>query len=93
MANGVFIIIGIAVVIAVILFFFISRFMFGGMSKQMQKMTKNMMSDMIDMEKSILDEHEEDLKEISARSANIEKEAIEIKARAIKDGLTKDEDK
>ncbi len=39
--------------------------------------------------KNILDQNEEVLKEIEKRSANIKKEGIEIKMKAIKDGLSK----
>lgn len=36
-----------------------------------------------------MDNNEETLKELSKRKANIEKENIEIKMKAVKDGLTK----
>lgn len=39
--------------------------------------------------KNILDDNEEALKDIEIRRANIDKEGIEIKARALKDGLSK----
>lgn len=39
--------------------------------------------------KNILDNNEETLKDIEIRKANIDKEGIEIKARALKDGLSK----
>ena len=52
-----------------------------GMSKMMKRAIK--------MEKNILSENEEELKDIYTRSANIEKEAIEIKAKAVKDGFAK----
>ena len=50
--------------------------------KTMNKMIKDM--------KDIISSNEDDLKEISTKSANISKDGIEIKARAIKDGLTKE---
>jgi hypothetical protein len=40
--------------------------------------------------KRILDENENDLKNISKRKANISKDAVEITARAVKAGLTKE---
>lgn len=45
---------------------------------------------LIKAQKNILDENEEVLKDIATRNANISKDSIEITARAIKDGLTKD---
>lgn len=50
--------------------------------KTMNKMIKDM--------KDIISSNEDDLKEISTKSANISKDGIEIKARAIRDGLTKE---
>ena len=44
----------------------------------------------IDIKSNILNKNEDKLKEMSTKEANISKENIEIKARAIKDGLTKD---
>ena len=76
----VFCVIGVMVVIAIV-FMSSSR----GMSQMMKRTIK--------MQKDILDENEEDLKEISAKSANIEKEAIEIKARAVRDGFINNEEK
>ena len=52
-----------------------------------------MLKKTINMEKKILDENENDLRDISTRSANIEREAIEIRARAVKDGFTNGEEK
>ena len=40
--------------------------------------------------KYMLDENEENLKDMATKSANISKEGIEITTRAIKDGLTKE---
>ena len=56
----------------------------------MKNIMQQMMKDAIKMQKEILNENEDDLKEISATQANIEKAAIEIKAAAVKEGLTKD---
>lgn len=42
----------------------------------------------INSRKNILDANEDTLRDITTRSANINKEGIEITARAIKDGLT-----
>ncbi len=39
--------------------------------------------------KHILDQNEERLKDIEKRTANIEKEGIEVKVKAIRDGLSK----
>ncbi len=49
---------------------------------------EKMMEKAIKMEKDLLDKHEDELKELQRKSANIEKEGIEIKAKALKDGLT-----
>lgn len=54
------------------------------------KLRGKMMSKQIKAAKYMLDETEEDLKDMSTRGANISKEGIEITTRAIKDGLTKE---
>ena len=54
------------------------------------KFRGKMMSNQIKATKYMLDETEEDLRDMSTRGANISKEGIEITTRAIKDGLTKD---
>ena len=51
---------------------------------------KKVMGELIKDTKDILDSHEEDLKEISTKSANISKEGVEITARAIKQGITEE---
>lgn len=51
---------------------------------------ESMAEEGIDIKKNILDRNEDKLREMSIREANISKESTEIKARAIKDGLTKD---
>lgn len=45
----------------------------------------------INAQKDILNQNENTLKDLNKRQANIDKEGIEIRTRAIKDGLTKDE--
>ena len=45
----------------------------------------------INIKNEILNKNEDKLKEMSTKEANISKDNIKIKARAIKDGLTKDE--
>lgn len=77
--------IGVMAAVVIIIMSISKKKMFS--SKGMSKMMK----DAIEMQKNILDENEEDLKDLSIRNANIEKEAIKIKARALKDGFTKDE--
>ena len=57
----------------------------------MSGMMGNMMKGMINVEKQILDENEADLRNINTKSAEIESDALEIKARAIKKGLTEDD--
>ena len=44
----------------------------------------------VNVKKNIIDQNEEILKETATKEANISKDAIEIKAKAIKDGFTKD---
>ena len=64
------------------------------MSKNMGNMgglMGNMMKDAIQMQKQILEEHEDDLKELNKKGAEIESEGLEIKARAIKKGLVEDD--
>ena len=48
------------------------------------------MAQQVKATKYMLDNTEEDLKDISTRSANISKDGVEIIARAVKDGLTKE---
>ena len=63
------------------------------MSKKMGHMSGmmgSMMKDAIQMQKQILEEHGEDLKELNKRSAEIESEGLEIKAKAIKKGFAGD---
>jgi len=44
----------------------------------------------INTKKNILDQNEDMLRDLTIREANIDKEGIEIKTRAIKDGFSKD---
>lgn len=44
----------------------------------------------IKTQKTIFDEHEETMKDIAKRQADIESESIEVKARALKKGLSQD---
>ena len=53
------------------------------LNKMMQKQIKTM--------KNVLDENEEDLREISSKSAEINSSGVEITARAIKKGFTETE--
>ena len=63
-------------------------------TKHMMSYSKEDLEDLanmgIDIKKNIIDENETTLKEISKKEADIQKEGIEIKTRAIKDGFTKD---
>ncbi|MEE3344117.1 MAG: hypothetical protein VZS44_08525 [Bacilli bacterium] len=77
-------------VIAIVTIFIIFRSFTMFSSKGRSRMMNKMMDDVIETSKDILDEHEADLKELSKRSAEIEAEAIKIKAKAVKDGLSKD---
>lgn len=45
----------------------------------------------INVKKDILNQNEDTLKDLNIRQANIDKEGIEIRTRAIKDGITKGE--
>ena len=54
----------------------------------LSEITKTMSKMAIKKKKTILEENEDLLKETSRREAEIEKEKIEILAKAIKDGLT-----
>ena len=71
----------IAILIITFIIFIISKNSFN--NKGMTKLLKNA----IETEKSILDSNEEALKEIAKKSAIIEKEALKIKASAIKEGI------
>lgn len=51
---------------------------------------KNVLGKMINDMNDVVNENEDILKNLSTKSANISKEGIEIKARAIKDGLTEE---
>ena len=51
---------------------------------------KKEMSKIIKDTKDVISSNEDDLREISTKSANISKDGIEITARAIKDGFMKD---
>lgn len=44
----------------------------------------------INVKKGILDQNEDTLRDLTIREANIDKEGIEIRTRAIKDGFSKD---
>lgn len=67
-------------------------------TKYMMDESKNDLTDIatiagnvaINSRKNILDENEETLRDMNTRGTNINKEGIEITARAIKDGLTQD---
>ena len=74
----------------------------GGMMKSNMKSVSSMLSgsegsleslteSMIKMKKNIIENNEEDLKELSRKSAEIRSDGVEITARAIKKGLTTDE--
>ena len=55
------------------------------------KLRGKWMSRQIKAAKYMMDESEDDLKEMSTKGANISKEGIKITTRAIRDGLIKDE--
>ena len=54
------------------------------------KLRGKMMARQIKAAKYMLDEAEDDLRNMSTRGANISKEGLEISSRAIKDGFTKE---
>lgn len=60
--------------------------------EHMGGMMGNMVKEMINVEKQILEENEEDLRSINTKGAEIESDALQIKARAIKKGLIGDEE-
>ena len=59
--------------------------------KRTPNIMKKMSKTVISMKKDIITEHEDDLKYIADKEADIAKDSITKKARAVKDGL-KDED-
>ena len=44
----------------------------------------------VNVKKNIIDQNEEQLKDMATKQANISKDAVEITARAVKDGFTND---
>ena len=61
--------------------------MLSGSEGSLESLTESM----IKMKKNIIEKNEEDLKELSRKSAEIQSDGVEITARAIKKGLTTDE--
>ena len=65
-------------------------------TKYMLDSSKNTISDIattgVKIKKDVIDKNEEDLKDIAQKSADIEKGAIKTKARAIREGLLKDDE-
>ena len=88
MNYEIIVIISIALIILVIAILLIKLSKPLNDPKRMNKMLKNV----IKTEKDILDNNEEDLKEIVRRSADIESEGLKIKAKAIKEGLSSNSD-
>lgn len=84
MNYEIIVIISIALIILVIAILLIKLSKPLNDPKRMNKMIK----DVIKTEKTILDNNEEDLKEIVRRSADIESVGLKIKANAIKEGLS-----
>lgn len=64
--------------------------MLDNLKDDLTDMGVSMSSVAVDMQKKILDEKEDVIKENTRRQASIEGEGIEIKTRAFRDGLTKD---
>ncbi len=64
-------------------------------TKYMLDSSKETLSDIattgVKIKKGVLDKNEEDLKNIAQKSADIEKGAIKTKARAVREGLLKDD--
>lgn len=73
------IILGLIVIVIMMLFF------------NPTKITGKMLSKQIKTMKSVVDETKDDIESISTNMANASKEGVEITARAIKDGFTKDD--
>ena len=65
-------------------------------TKYMLDSSKDTISDIattgVKIKKDVIDKNEEDLKDIAQKSADIEKGAIKTKARAIREGLLKDDE-
>ena len=76
----------LVVVGVVCIFIFVLRMMFD--PKARAKITRHQLK----MQKQIIDENEDILKDISAKSAGISSPGYEITARAVKKGLTEEED-
>lgn len=66
-----------------------AKSMFEDLQGELTEMGTAVGSMSANIQKGILDKNEETMKENARRTASIEKESIEIKARALKDGLTK----
>ena len=97
MTMPVFIIIMVALFLAFVILM-IMAFKPSSIEKKLSKnmghmdgMMGSMMKNMLEVEKQILEENEEDLRNINKKSAEIESDGLEIKARAIKKGLVGDE--
>lgn len=59
--------------------------------EDMEDLNATLGSVSVKSKKRILDENEEDLMDMATREANISKEAIKTKARAVKEGFTSDD--
>ena len=66
-----------------------TKYMLDDLKEDLASMGTTIGDIQVKTEKNIMDNNEETLKELSKRKANIEKENIEIKMKAVKDGLTK----
>ena len=80
----------IIVIISIAFIILVSAILLIKISKPLNdpKRMNKMLKDVIKTEKNILDNNEEDLKEIVRRSADIESEGLKIKAKAIQEGLS-----
>ena len=88
MENLLFLGIGIAVIF-IILFII---FMISGTSKKgMEKQLTKYMEVAVNAQNNIINNNEEKLKNISNKTADINKDAIKTTAHAIKEGLTEDD--
>lgn|SRR5574344_1062123 len=67
-----------------------NRYMMENSKKDLEQMGAMAGNLAVNMKKNMLDQNEDILKDMATREANIEKDAIEIKAKAVKEGLKKD---
>lgn len=65
-----------------------TKYMIDESKKDLEDILSTSSDAVVNSSKNIIDKHEDTLKDISKRAANIAKDGIEITTKAIKDGLT-----